>query len=346
MNNFIDKSINYWRSQRNIKMLQSPYSGMYAFVGVGSHALQNLYPILQYLGIKLKYICCKNSNKLPLIQHRFGVTATTSLETILNDTDVKGIFVCTSPQSHFDICAHVISSGKYLFIEKPPCRSLQQLEKLIEEDSQQKVMVGMQKRFSPIVESLKKRISKNEIISYSLSYHTGAYPEGDPFTDLFIHPVDLASYLFGTVQKVSIQRTDHNGMLTVQGLFFHGNVTGLIEFSTAYSWTNSEELLRVNTSSGEYRLSQMERLSFYPHPKKVFSIPIEKIGMFSSSERILVERNNFNPLIENNQLYTQGFFTEIKSFADMVEFSGDNMSPLSSLKSTYNILDLLRNGAT
>lgn len=339
MKMLINRGIERWRSLRNRKMLQSPYAGRYAFVGVGSHALQNLYPLLEYLGIRLKYICCKSPDKLELIERRFGVKATTSLDTVLNDSEVKGIFVCTSPQKHFEICIRAISSGKYLFVEKPPCGTLQQLEQLIELDVHQKVMVGMQKRYSPLIETLKDRLSKSEIISYTYSYHTGAYPEGEPLTDLFIHPVDLVAYLFGEVKKTSIQRTDINGMVTVQGLLSHGNVKGFIELSTAHSWTNSEELLRVNTTSGEYRLSQMERLSYYPHPKKIIGIPIEKIGLFSTSERILVERNNFNPLIANNQLFTQGFLSEIKSFADMAEFSGNNLSPLSSLKSTYDILN-------
>lgn len=344
MKNLINSGIERWRSQRNKKMLQTPYTAKYAFVGVGSHALQNLYPVMEYLGIRLKYICCKSPDKLELIEHRFGVRAATSLDTVLNDSEVKGVFVCTSPQNHYEMCTRVISSGKYLFVEKPPCRTFQELEKLIESDVKQKVMVGMQKRYSPLIEALKERLSKSRIISYTYSYHTGAYPEGEPLTDLFIHPVDLVTYLFGEVKKTSIQRTDQNGLVTVQGLLSYENVKGFIELSTAYSWTNSEEILRVNTTSGEYRLYQMERLSYHPHPKKIIGIPIEKIGLFSTSERILVERNNFNPLIANNQLFTQGFFSEIKSFADMVEFSGKNLSPLSSMKSVYNILDSLSIG--
>ena len=128
MKNLIDSGIQRWRSLRNRKMLQSSYSACYAFVGVGSHALQNLYPVLQYLGIRLKYICFKSPDKLALIERRFSVNATTSLDTILNDSEVKGIFVCTSPQSHYEICSRVIASGKYLFVEKPPCQTLEQLE--------------------------------------------------------------------------------------------------------------------------------------------------------------------------------------------------------------------------
>lgn len=153
-------------------MLQSEYTARYAFVGVGSHALQNLYPVLHYLGIQLKYICCRSPEKLSLIERRFGVAATTSLDIILQDSDVKGVFVCTSPQYHYEICTRVISSGKYLFIEKPPCRTLQHLDRLIEADDGERVMVGMQKRYSPLVKNLERAVVKitgnklHPIVSY------------------------------------------------------------------------------------------------------------------------------------------------------------------------------------
>ncbi len=342
MINLIDRSIQRWRSQRNRKMLQSPYSAQYAFVGIGSHALQNLYPVLQYLGIQLKYICCKSPDKLALIERRFGVTATTSLDTILNDSEVEGVFLCTSPQSHYDICTRVIETGKYLFVEKPPCQTLDQLELLTAADKKQIVMVGMQKRFSPLIRALKKQLVKKEPINYTMSYHTGAYPEGNPFTDLFIHPVDLVQYLFGNAELKSVQQIDRNGTTTIQGLLSHETAKGYIELSTAYSWTNPKETLYVNTQAGEYRLEQMERLCHYPHPKRIAGIPLEKLGLFTNTEQTLIERNNFNPLVGNNQLYTQGFLSEIKAFADMVEHSGENLSPLTSMLTTYQLLSLLK----
>lgn len=344
MKGLIDNAIQRWRSQRNRNMLQSQYSAMYAFVGVGSHALQNLYPALQYLGIRLKYICCKSPDKLPVIERRFGVTATTSLDTILNDNEVKGVFVCTSPQSHYEICSRVIAAGKYLFVEKPPCQTLEQLKNLVAAAADQRrvAMVGMQKRYSPLTHTLKKRLQKAEPISYSMLYHTGIYPEGNPFTDLFIHPLDLAIYIFGDAEIKAVQGSDRNGTTTVQALLSHGDVGGIIELSTAYSWTNPKETLHVNTLTGEYILDRMERLCHYPHPKSIVGIPLEKLGFFTATEQVLAERNNYNPLLINNQLYTQGFLPEIKAFADMVEHSGENISPLSSMRSAYKLLTSLK----
>lgn len=338
MNNTINSAIQYWKALRNRKMLQSPSAAQYAFIGIGSHAMQNLYPVLQYLGVKLKYICCKSPEKLPLIEQRFGVIATTSLKTILDDKDVAGVFVCTSPESHYNICLQVIESGKYLFVEKPPCLTLSELETLTSKDTQGKVMVGMQKRYSPLLQNLKSHLPENDIISYTMHYRTGAYPEGNPLTDLFIHPIDMALNLFGNAEIKDFTTTERNGTMTVQMLLSHKKTKGIMELSTAYSWSCPEEYLQINTTKGEFRLEQMERLYYYPHSKKIAGIPLEKAGKFTPTGQLLAARDNFSPLITNNQLYTQGFLPEIIAFIDMVEKHQSNRSPLSSMHNTYKIL--------
>lgn len=152
----------------------------------------------------------------------------------------------------------------------------------------------------------------------------------------------MALCIFGNAELKSAQRIDRHGTTTVQALLSHGVTKGFIELSTAYSWTDPKETLHVNTPFGEYRLEQMERLCHYPHPKRIAGIPLEKLGLFTNAEQKLVERNNFNPLSANNQLYTQGFLSEIKAFANMVEHSGENLSPLSSMLTTYQLLSLLK----
>ncbi len=341
MSGIVDNVIQRWRKQRNIRMLQSEYSCCYAFVGVGSHALQNLYPVLQYLGIKLKYICCKNSNKIPLIERRFDVIGTTSLDMILNDDEVKGVFVCVAPQSHYDICRRVIKAGKYLFVEKPPCQNIIQLKELIDLDCNHITMVGVQKRYSPFVQQLKLRLHKSNPTSYTMIYHTGSYPEGNPLTELFIHTIDLVTHLFGKAEVKSFQRLSEKETTTIQILLSHKDISGFIELSTSYSWSLPKEQLDINTYCGEYRLENMERLTYCPHPKKICGVPLEKIGLFTTEEQIIGERNNFSPLVSNNQLHSQGFISEIKSFADMVEHRGKNISPLPSLLNTYKILEIL-----
>ena len=100
----IQKLINRYKRLRTEHYFAQTYQYQYAFVGIGQHSLTNLYPVLYYLGIPLKYICVTSERKARLIEGKFThVTATTSLDDILEDETVKGIFVSASPAIHFSI---------------------------------------------------------------------------------------------------------------------------------------------------------------------------------------------------------------------------------------------------
>jgi len=58
----------------------------------------------------------------------------------------------------------------------------------------------------------------------------------------------------------------------------------------------------------------------------------------------LEERSNFIPIFENNQLYTSGYYTEIKNFVDLCELNdSDNYSNLDDLQYTYDLLTFITN---
>ena len=118
----IQKIINRYKRARTNTWLSQNYDSQYAFIGMGQHSLSNLYPVLDYLHIPLKYVCVTSDNKAKLITQKLRSTkGTTSVDEILKDNSIKGVFVSVSPSAHFEIAKKVLNSGKSLFIEKPPC---------------------------------------------------------------------------------------------------------------------------------------------------------------------------------------------------------------------------------
>ena len=206
----IQALINRYKRMRTEHYLRQTYQCSYAFVGLGQHSLTNLYPVLHYLGVPLKYICVTSARKARMLEQKFaGIRPVTSLDDVLSDEAVKGIFVSASPSAHYALASQILRSGKSLFIEKPPCRSLAELDGLILLQRLHRspiAMVDLQKRYAPAVQLLQKRLKRERLISYSLNYLTGAYPEGDTLLDLFIHPLDLVCYLFGRPQILSCQQ--------------------------------------------------------------------------------------------------------------------------------------------
>ena len=313
----------------------------YAFVGIGGHSTDNLYPVLDYLHVPLKYICCKSSSKLSLIETAFPhIHATTSLDEILEDAEIKGVFVSASPNTHFSIASKVIEYNKALFIEKPPCQNTEELMRLVELQKQKDVLavVDLQKRCSPAIQSLKRELSRCKgIMTYNLKYLTGAYPEGDSLINLFIHPLDVVVYLFGNAE---VRYAENIGGHTLMLMLKHTNVTGILELSTGYTWTDAQECMTINTTKGIYTLEKTDSLIFQQKPYSFCGVPLEKVFKHKKVNVELIGRNNFIPVSQNNQLFTQGYYSAIKCFVDAVE--GIEHSVPHSLRtcvSTYSLID-------
>jgi virulence factor len=197
-------------------------------------------------------------------------------------------------------------------------------------------MVGLQKRYAPAIQLLKKRLSKEHLINYDLHYLTGAYLEGDALLDLYIHPLDLVCYLFGKPETIASRQIAKDSYIL---MLQHPHIVGTLELSTTYSWTAAEESLKVCTRSGIYRLSQMEELVFTSTPSTVFGIPIEKLRPNHETRELLFLRNNFTPILVNNQIHSQGYFNEIENFIDAVEGLGNKISTsFRNVRDTYEII--------
>ena len=340
----IQPLIDRYKRMRTERFLAQTYPCSYAFVGMGQHSLTNLYPVLHYLGVPMKYICVTSERKAKLIEKKYPhVKATTSLDAVLKDDAIKGIFVSALPSSHFTLASQILRSGKSLFIEKPPCRTLEELDTLIDLqrlNGSPVAMVGLQKRYAPTVKLLKKRLHKAHLINYDLRYLTGAYPEGDALLDLYIHPLDLVCFLFGKPETIAVRRIAKDSYLL---MLQHPYIVGTLELSTTYTWSAAEEKLKVCTKYGIYDLSQMEELTFTPAFSTVFGIPMEKLNTHHETKEMLCQRNNFTPILANNQIYSQGYLNEMEAFVSAVE--GHNhaiTTDIKTIRETYQLINEIR----
>lgn len=337
----IQQLINRYKRMRTERYLNETCRYQYAFVGMGQHSLTNLYPALHYLQVPLKYICVTSERKARLIERKFkGITATTRLDDILNDESVKGVLVAAAPSAHFSLASRVLQSGKSLFIEKPPCQTVAQLKELIatqQASGSPVAMIGLQQRYAPAVQILKKRLKGQRLLNYDLHYLTGAYPEGDALLDLYIHPLDLATWLFGKAEIVSHLEIDEGSYLL---MLRHQHIVGTIELSTCHSWQDAQQSLTVHTHSGSYRLNQCEELSFVPKQPIIAGIPMEKIRPRSQSVEYLYRHDGFSPILAGNSIYTQGFLQEVTTFVNAVEGKrANNLTDLQSIEPTLQLIE-------
>lgn len=347
---YLDNIIDRYKRMRSMRELRRTYTQQYALVGLGNHCANNLLPVIQYLQLPLKYICCTSEKKAELISQKYkGVKGTTSLQDILLDDTVSGVFVAAHPHSHFQIATEVIKAGKSLFIEKPPCeneRGLKALTDTIKLYGSQHIVVGLQRRFAPATQILKKRLKGDGKRHYHYRYLTGLYPEGDTLLDLFIHPLDYVIFLFGEakIKSLDIIRS-RDGAQTLFLILEHQDIVGMLELSTDYSWQEAQEQLNISTDKGLYVLNKMEQLDFTPRRSTVLGMPLEKVFPNNVTTICLYGRNNFVPTIGNNQIVSQGFFSEIKTFANMVEnmYDTNHDLGLESVRHVYSLITEIRN---
>ena len=224
--------IRRYKRLRDLRRMNDIYTAGYAMVGFGNHAVHQLLPAIQYLGLPLRYVCCTSTSKAEAVARKYpGLHGTTSLREVLDDKEIRGVFVAATPSAHFTISRAVLESGKALFVEKPPCTALEQLDRLIETAKavgNPAVTVGFQRRFSPVASLLQQELRGAKMHSYHYRFLTGAYPEGDALTDLFIHPLDLVSFLFGEAKVRNFTQTGKNtrGEVTLFLVLEHRQVMG------------------------------------------------------------------------------------------------------------------------
>ena len=345
----MEKLIQYLKNRRKQGFLSMNHQKKYAFVGIGSHSINNLYPVIDFHRLDLKYIVTRSAENARIIDENFTHSkGTNDLDMVLNDPEVGGIFICTQPTAHFEIVKKALQANKHVFVEKPPCMTISELEELIkiEEQSTATCLTGFQKRYAPANIQLKKNLKS--ATTYNYRFLTGAYPEGDPFMDLFIHPINLVDYLFGKTKAVSAMKADQGNGVTVFVQLAHDNGSkGVMEISTAYSWKNAMEEMTINTQKGTYKATNTDELIFTPKQGDIFNLPKEKIFNKSTVATTLHKRSNFSPVLENNQLYSSGYFTEVKNFIELCESgSTANYTSLSDCKGTYQLMEQIRKVAS
>ncbi|HJT60304.1 MAG TPA: bi-domain-containing oxidoreductase, partial [Burkholderiales bacterium] len=138
----------------------------------------------------------------------FGI-ATTDYREVLQDPDIDAVLIATRHSSHARLVAEALRAGKTTYVEKPLAITTEDLavvRKAIEESGNDRLMVGFNRRFSPMIGALAGCFRKNFPIVAHYRVHAGQLDKGswylDPsegsrFAGEAGHFIDVLSYLVG-----------------------------------------------------------------------------------------------------------------------------------------------------
>ena len=132
------------------------------FIGAGNYASSMLLPHLSRLSsVRLAHVATTRSLSAVNAQRRFGFSAaSTTADAVLDDPSLDAIFIVTRHHTHADLVCRALQTGKAVFVEKPLALTRDELQRVIDtvvSSANDRLMVGFNRRFAPLLGQLRSR---------------------------------------------------------------------------------------------------------------------------------------------------------------------------------------------
>jgi predicted dehydrogenase len=149
---------------------------------------------------ELTAVCDSDVKKLEIAKSLYpAITTYTSLEAALEHSGIKAVVIATKANTHYNIALQALAKGKDLWIEKPACETLDQINNLIKESEKTKNIIFVDHTFcyNPAVEQLKHIDIGKPIYYDSTRISLGLFQSDvDALLDLAIHDLSIVNYLY------------------------------------------------------------------------------------------------------------------------------------------------------
>ena len=217
-----------------------------SFIGAGSYAQSHLLPhISKRADIERVAVLSSTGTTSKRVAERFGFERCVSSEAEVFGERTDVVFIATRHDSHARYVKSALASGKHVFVEKPLCLLTSELDEISDlvADGKGSVMVGFNRRFSPLALELRQFIGDGPV-SMNYRVNAGHIPLDSWIQDPDLgggriigeacHFVDLMSYISGSLpQTVSAHAmtTGHGALDTVNILIgFVNGSTGVLSY--------------------------------------------------------------------------------------------------------------------
>jgi len=185
-------------------------------LGAGNFARMVLLPKLCAMDtVRPAAICSAGGQSALHVAKKLDFATATSDETeVIHREDVDAVFVVTRHNDHARQVTESIQARKHVFVEKPLCLAIEELESIESEllsagSDAPLVMVGFNRRFSPAALAVRKFFDGcHAPQTVSIRFNAGAIPTDHWTQDPHIgggriigeacHAIDLATYLTGS----------------------------------------------------------------------------------------------------------------------------------------------------
>ena len=240
------------------------------FVGAGNYASSMLLPHLTKLSTAdLVRVATTKSLSAVNAQKKFGfTTASTDTDSVFEDESLDAIFVVTRHATHAKLVCRALETGKAVFVEKPLALTraeTDQIAEAIEKTGNDRLMVGFNRRFAPLLTAMRKGFGTGAGTSATRylvnagplakdSWYLNEEAEGSRFTGEGGHFIDTLSWWADSVvEEVYAVRGPEKG--DVQATFrFANGASGAMAYLTGGNVRFPKETMDATGSGRSARL--------------------------------------------------------------------------------------------
>jgi predicted dehydrogenase len=249
------------------------------FVGAGNYASSMLLPHLARLStVQLACVATTRSLSAANAQRRFGFTvASTSADAVLEDTSLDAIFIVTRHHTHADLVCRGLETGKAVFVEKPLALTQDELERIVnivEKTGNDRLMVGFNRRFAPLLVELKSRFGQpngSSVTRYLVnagrldadSWYRNEELEGSRFTGEGGHFIDTLGWWADSLPEevYAVRGPGHDDVqATVR---FQNGSSGIITYVTGGNPRYPKETLDAAADGRSARLDNFQKAAVW-----------------------------------------------------------------------------------
>ena len=258
-----------------------------SFIGAGSYAQGNLLPnIPETKDVARVGVLTNTGTTSKRVAEKFKFQFCAAKEEDILDDKTNTVFIATRHDSHGSYVLKSLEANKNVFVEKPLCLLESELEEIIEAQSKtnKAVMVGFNRRFSPLTTKLKKALGNNPM-TMMYRVNAGSIAGDNWIQDLEIgggrilgevcHFIDYLTYINGSVPvKVSATALPDanklNDSLNILIQFKNGS-SGVLAYYANGSKSMTKEYVEVFSAGQSAILNDFKELKIYSKgkPKKI-----------------------------------------------------------------------------
>lgn len=258
-----------------------------AFIGAGGYAGSTLIPAFKAAGAHMATVVSSAGVTAAHAGRKHGFqTASTDSAGVFRDPGIDAVVIATRHDSHARLVSEALDAGKHVFVEKPLCLTLAQLEEIesrysaaLDRGQHPLLMVGFNRRFAPHVQKVKQLLRGIQgPKSFVMTVNAGAIPAdhwvhdpvagGGRIIGEACHFIDLLRFLAAS-PIVSCVATEMPGRspdtCTLQLQFADGSI-GSVHYFANGSKAFPKERLEVFASGRVLQLDNFKKLTGFGWP--------------------------------------------------------------------------------